>query len=267
MTTSSEASPSEAAPRSRSWVTILLYILAILGVLLLSALIAFVIWALWTPTPMPEAMVALQSDAAVTVELGDPITFTPAAAAPTCGFIFYPGGRVDYRSYAPAMRAIAEAGYFGAIPHMPLNLAVFSPNKAAQVIAAHPEIDRWVVGGHSLGGAMAASYLYNNPEGAQGLALWASFPAGSSPLADRNELAASSISGSLDGLATPDEIQASVPLLPPQTEFVEIQGGNHAQFGWYGSQNGDNPATITREEQQAQAIAATLRTLEAACAQ
>jgi dienelactone hydrolase len=134
------------------------------------------------------------------------------------------------------------------------------------VIDAHPEIGQWVVAGHSLGGAMAASFIAGDPEQVEGLALWASFPAGGSPLTDRTELAVSSISGSLDGLATPADIEASRSLLPPQTEFVEIQGGNHAQFGWYGAQNGDNPATITREEQQAQTVAATLRTLAAACA-
>ncbi len=260
------ASPTESERKGRSWLRIFLWILGVLVGILLVAAVAFVIWASATPDPMPEAMAALESDGAVSVVVGDPITFTPQDQPATCGFVFYPGGRVDYRSYAPAMRAIAEAGNFVAVPHAPLNLMVLASNKADDVIAAHPEIDHWVIGGHSLGGAMAASYVYNAPDAADGLVLWAAFPTGAGPLSDRTDLAASSISGSLDGLATPDDIEASRALLPPQTKFVEIQGGNHAQFGWYGAQNRDNVATITRADQQAQAVAATLATLEAACA-
>ena len=70
-----------------------------------------------------------------------------------------------------------------------------------------------------------------------------------------------SIYGTLDGLATTEKIAASRPQLPPTTEWVAIAGGNHAQFGWYGPQSGDNPATISREEQQRQIVEATLRLL------
>jgi len=71
-----------------------------------------------------------------------------------------------------------------------------------------------------------------------------------------------SISASFDGLATPEKIDASRPLLPADTVWVTIQGGNHAQFGWYGPQPGDDPAAISRETQQAQIIEATVEFLE-----
>ena len=80
--------------------------------------------------------------------------------------IFYPGGRVDPRSYAPAARAIAAQGYLAVITPMPLNLAVFTPGRAAQVIAAYPEIHTWAIGGHSLGGAMAANFSHKSRRGA-----------------------------------------------------------------------------------------------------
>jgi hypothetical protein len=63
-------------------------------------------------------------------------------------------------------------------------------------------------------------------------------------------------------LAAPETIDASRSLLPPDTQWTAIEGGNHAQFGWYGPQPGDNQATITREEQQAQIVAATLQLLQ-----
>jgi hypothetical protein len=247
--------------RRRTWLIVLLVILAVIG----GVIVGFVFWAQSTPPPMPEALAALESDELVTVSQEPWYTFTPVGNANGCGFIFYPGGRVDPRSYAPAARAIAEAGYSVVIPPMPLNLAVLAPNRADEVMTAYPETAQWAIGGHSLGGAMAASYVFDHTGPVQTLILWAAFPAENRSLADRNDLAVTSIYGTLDGLATVDDIEASRALLPPQTSFVPVEGGNHAQFGWYGDQAGDTPATISREEQQTQTVAATLGALEAMC--
>ena len=94
----------------------------------------------------------------------------------------------------------------------------------------------------------------------QGLALWASYPQASDDLSGR-ALAVVSISGSLDGLSTPAKIAASRPLLPASTSWVVIAGGDHGQFGWYGPQSGDNPATIDHAAQSAQTVAATVALL------
>jgi hypothetical protein len=72
----------------------------------------------------------------------------------------------------------------------------------------------------------------------------------------------SSIYGTLDSVADPEKIAYSQALLPPDTVWVPIEGGNHAQFGYYGPQPGDAAATISREEQQAQAVDATVALLE-----
>jgi pimeloyl-ACP methyl ester carboxylesterase len=176
------------------------------------------------------------------------------------GFIFYPGAYVDPRAYAPPAHALAAAGYQVVIVPMPLNLAVFAPDRAGDVMAAFPEVEHWAVGGHSLGGSMAARFAYENPNVTDGLALWAAYPASTDDLS-AYDLAATSIFGTRDGVATQDEIDASRPLLPPDTMWVAIEGGNHAQFGWYGAQDGDNEATISRGEQQAQITAATMELL------
>jgi pimeloyl-ACP methyl ester carboxylesterase len=144
---------------------------------------------------------------------------------------------------------------------MPLNLAVFNPGAAAGVIAAHPEIKHWAVGGHSLGGSMAANFVFTHPDAVDGLVLWASYPAASNNLSV-TAVRVLSISGTLDGLSTPEKMAASRPLLPADTVWVPIAGANHAQFGWYGPQSGDNPATITREEQQQQIVQATISFLQ-----
>jgi len=224
----------------------------------------FAIWAVWTPAPMPEAQTALQAPAksdGVLVTTDRWLTFRPTGAEPSTGLILYPGGRVVSDAYAPTAREIAANGYLVVVTPMPLNLAFFAPGRAAAVMASHPEVAHWVVGGHSLGGAMAARFAHRNPSAVEGLVLWAAYPAESDDLSGQ-DLAVTTIYGTRDGLATPEKIIASRPLLPLDTEWIAVEGGNHAQFGWYGPQNGDRPATISREAQQNQISAATVRLLE-----
>ena len=234
----------------------------LLGSLLLITVIlgGFVVWAETPLGPMSEAYGALQSDSAVAVSVGNWLLFRPVAANASKGFIIYPGGRVDYRSYAPAAHAIAAEGYLCVIVSMPLNLAVFGVNVASDVIHTYPQIRSWAIGGHSLGGTMAAQFAYDHPLKVQGLVLWAAYPASGTNLTQQS-LLVTTIHGTKDGLVTSTQIDASLKLLPPNTVSVEIAGGNHAQFGWYGEQPGDNAATIPRTAQQRQVINATLALL------
>lgn len=238
--------------RKAWWLLLLIPILLVVG---------YVAWARIQHQPMPEALVALASDAEVEVGAGRWLLFRPAGQAPRSGLILYPGGFVDPRAYAPTARAIAAEGYQVVLVPMPLNLAVLGANRAANVVAAYPEVERWAISGHSLGGAMAARYAYRSPQRVQGLALWAAYPASSDDLSTR-ALAVASIYGTLDGLATVAKIDASRPLLPPDTRWTAIEGGNHAQFGWYGPQSGDLVATLSRADQQAQIVLATVELLE-----
>jgi len=236
------------------------WLLVALAAVILLAVLAFTLWASDAAQPQAAALASLVSDGQVEVTQDPWITFTPAEPKPT-GLILYPGGRVDPRAYAATARAFAEAGYLTVIVPMPLNLAVFAPGRALEVMQANPQVERWVVGGHSLGGAMAANFAAQHPDRTDGLVLWAAYPAGGDDLSDSG-LPAASISGSLDGLADPATILASRSLLPSDTAFVEIAGGNHAQFGDYGPQAGDNPATISANEQWDHIVAATLALLQ-----
>ena len=224
------------------------------------ALAGFLIWAETPLGPMPEAVAALRSDGKVVVERDEYVVFRPAEGRPRVGLIFYPGARIDPVSYAPPMRALAEQGYLAVIVPMPLNLAVFGSNRAADVIARNPQVRRWVVGGHSLGGAMAARFVASQPNAVLGLALWAAYPSAGDDLS-KSALAVAGVSATNDGLTTTADVDRSKALLPKDTAFVTIDGGNHAQFGWYGPQRGDGTATISREDQQAQTVAATLNLL------
>jgi hypothetical protein len=235
----------------------------IIGVLLtvIIVLVGFVVWAETPPAPMPEAFEALKTDSSVTVSIGNWLVFTPVSSNASTGFIIYPGGRVDFRSYAPAAHAIAAEGYLVVIPLMPLNLAVFGVGTANDVIGHYSNVSSWAIGGHSLGGTMAAQFAFENPSKIKGLVLWAAYPASGTDLSKSN-LLVTTIHGSNDGLVSTAQIDDSLKLLPPSTVRVEIAGGNHAQFGWYGDQAGDNAATITREAQQNLTVNATVQLLE-----
>jgi hypothetical protein len=222
----------------------------------------FVIWASAALGPAPEALLALQSNDQVKI-INTPswITFEPLNKTADTGFIFYPGGKVEFRSYAPALRQIAEAGYLVVLPNMPLNLAIFAPDKAAEVIKAFPQVMKWAVGGHSLGGSMAAMYSAANPDKIKGLILWASYPSSTDDLHDKS-IKVLMVFGTLDGLVTQSKLDAARTLLPLDTSWVAIPGGDHAQFGDYGPQPGDNPATISPVEQQMTAVKATISFLQ-----
>ncbi len=185
--------------------------------LLLLALAGFVIWASMSSSPMPEALAALQSDAQVQVETEGWLIFRPVDGEPAVGLILYPGGRVDPRAYAPPARAIAAEGYLVVMVPMPLNLAFFGPDRAAEVMAAFPEVERWAVGGHSLGGAMAARFAHRHPSAVQGLVLWASYPAASDDLSARamlEEIAG----GQTDAAVTDDLAQGRMRNKIPELE-------------------------------------------------
>lgn len=235
-------------------------VLIIIFVLLFTVSAGFVGWASFPLGPGEIALTAMQSDAAVSVETVQGWTvFSPVDGTPQTGFIFYPGGRVDYRSYAPVLKPLAEQGFLVILVPMPLSLAFFAPDKADAVVTAFPEIQDWAIGGHSLGGAMAARYVYNHPGEIEGLALWASYPASTDGLTDR-DLALLSIYGTEDGKV--EELGHSGNLLPADTIWVIIEGGNHAQFGDYGLQPGDGTAKISSNEQWQAVVSATTEWLK-----
>ncbi|MHB1357194.1 MAG: alpha/beta hydrolase [Anaerolineae bacterium] len=221
---------------------------------------AFVVWGITPSQPMPQALAALVTDTDVQVTEVRWLVFAPLQAAPTKGFIIYPGGHVDARAYAPTARALAAEGTLVVIVKMPLSLAVLASDSASQVVAAYPQIKTWAIGGHSLGGAMAAFFVYNHPDVMHGLVLWAAYPANSASLAD-SSVSVISMYGTFDGLAAEFITGSSRALLPANTTWLQIDGGNHAQFGWYGAQAGDGVATISREAQQSQVVQATAQFL------
>lgn len=161
--------------------------------------------------------------------------------------LFYPGGLVEMDAYSPIAAQIASRGYPCFLIKMPFDLAVFDSQVGKKFFLTYPDRN-WVVGGHSLGGAMASALAKQETSRVKALYLLAAYPGEADSLASA-KLPVLSISGSVDGVATPAKIQANKKFLPADTKYVVIDGGNHSQFGSYGFQNGDNAATISRSAQ------------------
>ena len=157
--------------------------------------------------------------------------------------IFYPGAKVEAEAYLPLLDQIRQTGVTCILVHMPFNMAIFDANAAEEVIAQFPEFQHWYVAGHSMGGAMASKFASDHPDQVDGLILMGAYIYGDYP--DEKAL---TIYGSLNQ-SVEDHIDYT-------ENIVEIEGGNHAQFGNYGPQKGDLPAAISAEEQQAQTVAA-----------
>lgn len=174
------------------------------------------------------------------------LTFAPKDKLATTGLIFYPGAKVEASSYAPLMNELAQQGYFCAIAKMPFNLAFFDTKAADAIVSAHPEITNWYLSGHSLGGAMAASYISNHTDTFDGLILLASYSTADLSSSDLKVL---TIYGDHDQVLNMTSLEENAKNLPASSKTLVLEGGNHAGFAYYGPQKGDGTATLTADEQ------------------
>lgn len=172
--------------------------------------------------------------------------------------IFYPGAKVEYTSYLPLLYDLASEGIDCFLVKMPCNLAILGQNKAEKIIDSY-DYEHWYLAGHSLGGAMAASYAAKHLEKLDGLVFLAAYPTNR---LQSDSFSVVSIYGSEDGVLNMEKLENGRSLMPSDYAEILIEGGNHAWFGNYGEQKGDNPAKISREEQQEQTVDGILQMIE-----
>lgn len=194
----------------------------------------------------PAAISAMQSDNSVRVEATDTGWRFDGPSEDTA-LIFYPGAKVEAKAYAPLLRRLAENGIDSFLVKMPFNLAIFGMNRAGEVLR-DPSYSHYYIGGHSLGGAMAAGYAAKHGNAFDGVILLAAYPTGKM---DENVLL---LYGSEDKVVNMDKVNAAEELVAGSLTLDKIEGGNHAQFGSYGCQKGDGTAAISAEEQQVQTV-------------
>lgn len=201
------------------------------------------------------------------------IGFEPLDNPKGVGFVFYPGALVRAESYAPMCRRLAEQGYHAVLLTPPMLLSLYDVDAADAAIQYYgDDVSAWAVSGHSMGGVVAAAYANQHVDEfknkLKAVVLLASYPSAIPDVISAGDLSddsydTTSIYGSLDGLTTLPFIEASKALLPSNTKFIRIEGGNHSGF-YYGKdlQLGDNPATIDRDEQQKITLQTICKVLE-----
>lgn len=212
----------------------------------LIALVGSLAWLLNAYEPQDVARENLVSSNEVKVVEGDITEFIPKDVVSHTGVIIYPGARIDVKAYAPLANRLAQNGYKVFAVDMPFNMAIFSSHKADKVIDENKDIGNWVIVGHSLGGAMATNAIETNSK-IKGIVYLASYPSGDKIKETGAEVL--TIWGSKDGVINFENLIKAKENLPKDTEYVEIEGGNHSSFGDYGLQKGDAKAIISEEEQ------------------
>lgn len=195
---------------------------------------------------LPQAQAVLSSGDGIRGEELEDGSIAYIPESPVAGFIFYPGGKVEHIAYAPLMKACAERGILCVLVKMPFNLAVFDINGADGIRERYPDIDKWYIGGHSLGGSMAGAYLEDNCSSFEGLVLLGSY---TTTDFSKTDLSVLSIYGSEDKVLNMEKYDECRANLPDDLTEVVIDGGCHAYFGMYGKQDGDGTPKISNEKQ------------------
>jgi pimeloyl-ACP methyl ester carboxylesterase len=193
--------------------------------------IVVLLWMLYSYQSRGFPDSVLESNQLITVTRNrENISFIPTGNKRITGFIFYPGGMVDPKSYAPLARRLAGNGFAVHIVKLPLGSARLSGQETdvmdntRQIMDANQFIQRWVLGGHSRDAAIASRFASHN-------------------------------NGLLPGLIL---IGTSHP---KDDKFDLSNRGNHSQFGYFGTLLGDGRAEISREEQQEMTVSAILSKL------
>ncbi|MGI9308136.1 MAG: alpha/beta hydrolase [Gammaproteobacteria bacterium] len=216
-----------------------------------------------TAVPDEDALAALAANPALSIQFDDWLLIQPAGSTPDIGVILYPGAYCDIRGYAPVLTEIAAAGYKVVGVKMPFNFSIFGPNKADDVIAAFPDIKRWIIVGHSMGGAMAGRYAFLNEDKLDGVIFWDSYPPESNSLAD-SKLPLTHIHRARLNGEMPNKFQVMQHVYPKDAVWVPIPGGIHMYFGSFvgGPYEEEWEPEISREAQHEIVVAATLEALK-----
>lgn len=249
--------PAEAAPKAkvplsaqekRSRRRVLVVGLVVL------VLLSFVLYTCNYSHATDEARASLSTTQELAVsDTSEWIAFGDASA--DVGYVFYPGGKVEAESYAPLLRQLAQRGVFCVLVKVPFNLAFFDVDAADGVLEAFPQVKTWYAGGHSLGGVAACQWTSAHADKVAGVILLASY---TSVDLSGTDLRMLTVYGTADGVMNRDNLAESRPLCPADARDVVIEGGNHAQFGDYGTQDGDGTATISAADQRTQTVDAIL---------
>lgn len=156
------------------------------------------------------------------------------------GFIFYPGAKVDSEAYS-YLSSINANVY---IAEFPFEMAMFDYKIADQIIEDNPQITKWYIGGHSLGGVFANRYAVTTDQDIAGIVFLGSYPADG----DQSDIPGLALFGDQD-LVVGDYTE-KLNSFTDSDQIIVLENSNHSGFGNYGQQKGDS--VLSNEERLAQ---------------
>lgn len=221
--------------------------------LVLAVLTGAFFWYVSDYYPADEiALEVLAQDS--TIEVQDDLTILSPSYPTDTAVIFYPGAKVEAEAYLPLLEQTGRPASPASWSTCPSAWRSLTQTRPEDVMEQFPDIQRWYIAGHSMGGAHGLPVCGKPPDEVDGLILLGAYIYGDYP-PEKTLTVYGSLNQSVE-----DHIDYT-------ENVVEIEGGNRAQFGNYGPQKGDLPATISAEEQQARTVAAIEEFLEEAAAQ
>ena len=226
-------------------------------VLLLSCILFFLQWALRPMKPTQDFVSTIEEEGLTLVKKRFGHLLQKKDGNEKLGIIFYPGGRILPMAYLPILKQIALKGFPVYLVKMPLNMAIFDYKRAIKIIDKHLEFNAWVIGGHSLGGAMAVHLVKRVPHKFKGVFLWGAYPSSKDDISDI-KVPVLTVFGNCDGVTTIEKIDECRHLFPTHAQWECLDGGNHAQFGCYGIEKKDKPAQLSQSSQHLKVANITL---------
>jgi hypothetical protein len=182
---------------------------------------------------------------------GCQILFPPAPEAvesgtAKLGVLFYGGALIDPRSYSIMAKELSDVhGLAVAVPIFPSDVAYLGcsgTNRLSLAASAFPDVEKWILVGHSMGGIGAQVDLWNarneTDSDLGGLVLMGSYirqdlGCGAIDFSQTN-IPMASVFGELDGLVNRTRFELGQEFLSANdTFFLDVMGGNHGYFGYY----------------------------------
>jgi hypothetical protein len=232
---------------------------SIVAIIVLTICIGFAVFIHYnTYKPMNEAISAMKKD---NVEIQENVIIFNPAEEIKANLVFYQGGLVSTEAYAVLGQMFAERGVRTFMPKMPLNLAIINSNAFDKIHKKYDDDKAWYIGGHSLGGASASIYMANQSKEVKGIFFLGAYPSDQSDLSQLN-IDVLSVMATNDQIVNQENFNQTKGLLPQDTVYLEIEGGNHSNYGYYGLQRGDGSSTIKREEQHRMIADAIMKIIE-----
>lgn len=168
------------------------------------------------------------------------------------GFIIFTGAKMDEKSYAYIAELLHKEGHTVVLPKFMFHMSSTGTNRGIEIMESNPEIEKWFLIGHSIGGMPISRIAVQKPANLQGLAFLASYV--STDLSELDVSAIHIMASNDNFYSEKQRAEERLDYLPKNSTVITIEGASHQGFGAYDSWGDRGGATLPWKEQQKQAV-------------